>query len=992
MGTSNGSKADSNGVASESATSSATLQTANSLQMILYSIYFLAIFQGFYYAVNMAYDIRLYAIKEYGRVIHEFDPYFNYRATEYLWANGWHAFSHWFDDMVWYPLGRPVGTTIYPGMQVTSVAIKQYILPDWSINDICCFVPAWFGSIATMGAAWLAYECTQDYTTTRVSLAQLWGIDWLYERFLAPYLGAGMNVLQKHSGSTWGLPHPYIKRPNPSWESALWTALIMSIVPAHLLRSVAGGYDNESVATTAMVLTFAAWTRTLRENQPEWTTIAWGIITGFCYFYMVAAWGGYVFVINLIGVHASLLVLMGRFTGKLHKAYTSFYIVGTFLATRVPVVGWTPLKSLEQLGPFVAFGGIQLLEHCRRQQVEKKLNLTELWKLRIRVFATAGACAMVLIFFLAPTGYFGPFSSRIRGLFVKHTKTGNPLVDSVAEHQAASPSAYFQYLNDVVYLAPVGFGLVLMAFCNDSSSFLIVYGVAAYFFSHRMVRLILLTAPIASTLGGIALGHLQGWMVGSIFPQTPNAACMWASILGNETFVDGTPAAPAAETKKDKATSKKDKKKGKTATPAKEEPTAASAGPTPSDKNKRDPYLVSAIRLGVSVYVVMLLQPRLPAFFEVCDTMAQHISHPTIIQKARTKAGEEVKIDDYRDAYFWLRDNTPEDARIMAWWDYGYQITGIANRTTIADGNTWNHEHIALLGKTLTSPERDGHRVARHLADYILVWAGGGGDDLAKSPHLIRIANSVYRGLCSEPTCREFGYYSNGVPSERMGESMLYKLHSHGLKPGVKADPNRFKLVYQSKYGKVRIFKVLKVSKESKEWVKDPKNRLCDGGGWFCPGQYPPALQKILVQKKDFKQLEDFNKEGEDDSEYQKAYMENLMGGGDKKRAPPPKPKKEKKDNKPKKLTAEEIEMFNDAWENNELTSTLWELISQNRIDEFKELLRGNPGAAHVRSEDGRGPMWWAHEYKRTGIIEILRKLKVSEKRTDKNGKTPLDL
>jgi len=27
------------------------------------------------------------------------------------------------------------------------------------------------------------------------------------------------------------------------------------------------------------------------------------------------------------------------------------------------------------------------------------------------------------------------------------------------------------------------------------------------------------------------------------------------------------------------------------------------------------------------------------------------------------------------------RKNTPEDARVMAWWDYGYQITGIANRT-----------------------------------------------------------------------------------------------------------------------------------------------------------------------------------------------------------------------------------------------------------------------------------------------------------------------
>jgi dolichyl-diphosphooligosaccharide---protein glycosyltransferase len=86
---------------------------------------------------------------------------------------------------------------------------------------------------------------------------------------------------------------------------------------------------------------------------------------------------------------------------------------------------------------------------------------------------------------------------------------------------------------------------------------------------------------------------------------------------------------------------------------------------------------------------------------------------------------------------------------------------------------------------------------------------------------------------------------------------------------------NRFKLVYHSKYGKVRIFKILKVAKESKEWVK--ANKICDGDGWVCRGQYPPALQKILAQKKDFKQLEDFNVKGEDDSEYQKQYMENLM-------------------------------------------------------------------------------------------------------------------
>ena len=39
-------------------------------------------------ATYFAYDIRLYAIREYGRVIHEFDPWFNFRATQYLVDNG----------------------------------------------------------------------------------------------------------------------------------------------------------------------------------------------------------------------------------------------------------------------------------------------------------------------------------------------------------------------------------------------------------------------------------------------------------------------------------------------------------------------------------------------------------------------------------------------------------------------------------------------------------------------------------------------------------------------------------------------------------------------------------------------------------------------------------------------------------------------------------------------------------------------------------------
>ena len=62
-------------------------------------------------------------------------------------------------------------------------------------------------------------------------------------------------------------------------------------------------------------------------------------------------------------------------------------------------------------------------------------------------------------------------------------------------------------------------------------------------------------------------------------------------------------------------------------------------------------------------------------------------------------------LDDFREAYYWLWQNTADNATVMSWWDYGYQIAGMANRTTLVDNNTWNNSHIAQVGKAFASPE-----------------------------------------------------------------------------------------------------------------------------------------------------------------------------------------------------------------------------------------------------------------------------------------------
>ena len=100
------------------------------------------------------------------------------------------------------------------------------------------------------------------------------------------------------------------------------------------------------------------------DGSPTRDSVIFGILTGLSYTYMAAAWGGFIFVLNLIAVHAVVLFFLGRYSSKVHTAYSLFFIIGTFGATRVPVIGMGPLKSFEQIGALVVFICYQILEFC----------------------------------------------------------------------------------------------------------------------------------------------------------------------------------------------------------------------------------------------------------------------------------------------------------------------------------------------------------------------------------------------------------------------------------------------------------------------------------------------------------------------------------------------------------------------------------------------------------------------------------------------------
>merc|ERR1711977_553739 len=95
-----------------------------------------------------------------------------------------------------------------------------------------------------------------------------------------------------------------------------------------------------------------------------------------------------------------------------------------------------------------------------------------------------------------------------------------------------------------------------------------------------------------------------------------------------------------------------------------------------------------------------------------------------------------------------------------------------------------------------------------------------------------------------------------------MKKSLVYQLYMHGK--GTTVDPKLFELVWTSQNDQMRYFKVLNVSEESRKWVANVDNKICDApGSWYCVGQYPPAIEKFLKKRRSFAQVEDFNKKGE---------------------------------------------------------------------------------------------------------------------------------
>lgn len=332
---------------------------------------------------------------------------------------------------------------------------------------------------------------------------------------------------------------------------------------------------------------------------------------------------------------------------------------------------------------------------------------------------------------LTVTGVIAPRGGRFYSLWdTGYAKIHIPIIASVSEHQPTAWPAFFFDLNMLIWLFPAG---VYMCFreLKDEHVFVVIYSVLASYFAGVMVRLMLTLTPIVCVAAAIVFSHILDTylMIGSPAPQSQP------------------------------------------------KPTAGGLKSARADLVGVQSWVAKACIVASCVLYLLI-------FVCHCTWVTSNAySSPSVVLASRLPDGSQHIIDDYREAYYWLRQNTPKNAKIMSWWDYGYQIGGMADRPTLVDNNTWNNTHIATVGKAMSSPEEVSYPILKqHDVDYVLVVFGGllgySGDDLNKFLWMVRISEGIWPDEISERSYftdrGEYRVDDQATPA--MKNSLMYKM------------------------------------------------------------------------------------------------------------------------------------------------------------------------------------------------------------------------
>ena len=258
---------------------------------------------------------------QYGSYFTAFDPLFQYRATEYVVENGYAAWWSWHDTLSWYPMGRNVANSAYPGIPFTAAfiyGIVKVFLSNVTVYDVCLYFPVFMAAIT----------CITIY-------------------FLGKDLG-GKSV-------------------------GLFAALFMAINPAYILRSTLGFFDTENSGIFAIVATSLFFLRANDKVNSIEKRIIYSVLSGLSLGYIYASWGAAKYMSGLLILYMLLVVITEKYDTKHLISYSITIGLGFLVVSLTPRLGPLSLMGMDSLA---AFGLVLILVVCVAPTRLSLLNLS----------------------------------------------------------------------------------------------------------------------------------------------------------------------------------------------------------------------------------------------------------------------------------------------------------------------------------------------------------------------------------------------------------------------------------------------------------------------------------------------------------------------------------------------------------------------------------------------------------------------------------------
>jgi len=568
---------------------------------------------------------------DYGFELNEFDPFFNYRATQFIVDNGFGAYYDWNDDLSWHPQGRDVSALSQTMLHITAAILYQIFGGNFSVYEFVIIFPVVFGSLTVF----LIF-----------ALVRLIG------------------------GTTAGL----------------FSALFFAISVPVIVRGTIGWFKSEPLGLFYGMLGLYLFLSGIQSKNRKITflkLIGGGIFLAFG----LGSWGGVQFFVIPIGI----FILALPFLRKDHSFL--IWAIPTFVASlllSILIFERPGTSFVFGLGGFALIGPIAFMAVCIFIQKLSK----EGKKIRNGLFLLGGTIVSGIL--IISSGIIPGPSFRYLNAVNPFLTTENPLVDSVAEHATTTTAQSFYFLSILMIFAGIGIWLILknqgewkfpIKLKNDLLIFSLIFGLLGVYVSSAFVRLELFASISVIILASIGLSLLT------------------AGFLRRNT----------------------------------------------NDKDQTNPPRTVTKIVFVIVIIGLLL---IPTTLPVNGNWIQGVKAPPTILNGGTSFN--IVTNDWPETLEWMKNNTPENSVVAAWWDYGYWITTVSERKTLADNATLDSKRIENIAKTFLSPPDEAWTLLNELdADYVLVYVAAqrindnedpalylltGGGDESKKQWFIRIA------------------------------------------------------------------------------------------------------------------------------------------------------------------------------------------------------------------------------------------------------------